>query len=83
MQQHRSAREIDAYLGDVDVNDRIIHVCASMVRRESEGRRAVASMIGLVAAISDFLTLGERYMVAELLRDTADRIERCDEKERV
>ena len=78
---HRTAREIDAYLGDVDLNDRIIHVVASMVRRQSEGRRCIASLIGLIAAISNFLKFEERYLISEMLRDAADRIERCEMEE--
>ena len=79
----KSAGEIDDFLGDVALPDRIMHVCASMLRREREGRRAVASMLGLIEAMSHFLKFEERYVVSELMRDVADRIERCDEKEKV
>jgi hypothetical protein len=75
MVMQRDLHEIDTALGDLPLGDRVISLVASMVRRETEGKRAAALLIGLVAAMAHFMKPNERVILAELLRDVADDVE--------
>lgn len=71
----KSAREIDAVLADLPLEDRVIALAANMIMRHPQALKAVCALIGFVSAMAKFLSEPERITIAEIMRDSADAIE--------
>ncbi len=71
-----STRIINAVLCELPIEDRMCALVASILSRKREADPGVLSMLAVTTAMAKLLSARERMMVAELVRDTADEIER-------
>jgi hypothetical protein len=74
------ARIIDAALGQLSPVDRVVTLVASIITRKPEAMSGTLSMIAITAAMAGYLSLEDRIMLAEIMRDAADEVEHRREK---
>lgn len=77
------ARAVDQVLGDLPLDDRLVALVVSIITRKPQAIPAVLSMIAATAAMTRGLSHNNRVMIAELLRDCADHVERRQEVVRI
>jgi hypothetical protein len=79
-----SARIIHAALLELPLEEQVIAlICALVERRKPEPLRALVSMSAAITAMARYLAKDDRIALAEILRDSADEVERRREVEPV
>jgi hypothetical protein len=73
-------RTIDETLAHLPLDDRMFALIACIVERKPQATRAVVSLIAAVTAMAGVLDAAERIAIAEILRDSADRVEQRRER---
>lgn len=72
---HDNMQAIDTALRDLSLDDRIAALVLNIIERR-EGVEAMSSLVAVIGAMSKSQLLTQRFAIAEMLRDTADVIER-------
>jgi hypothetical protein len=78
----KSAKAVDAALGDLPIDDRVAALVCSLITRKPQAVSAILSLCSLIAIMTSRLDLS-RMMVAEVVRDFADEIEHVRHLEKV
>lgn len=78
----RDMDAIDAALRDLPLDDRICALACTVITRRPQCLDAVVSLTALITTMARWLNTTQRFQV-EVLRDSADRIERMRQLERV
>ena len=72
---HDNMQAIDTALRDLSLDDRIAALVLNIIERR-EGVEAMSSLVAVIGAMSKSQLLTQRFAIAEMLRDTADVIDR-------
>ena len=76
-----NARIIHNTLCDLPVDDRAAALVVALLERRADTVDAVCSLIGVIDLLTQNMSVVRRFVTAEILRDLADRVERCREEE--
>jgi hypothetical protein len=73
---HENMRAIDEALRGLSVDDKIAALILSLIEYRPDAVGAVVSLIATIGVMTRGLSQTNQVMLAELLRDCADRVER-------
>jgi hypothetical protein len=75
-----SREEITELLWSLPADERLAMLCCSVIERDPGATAAVKGLIAVATAMARRLNVEQRFELAEVLRDSADEIERRRQK---